>query len=261
MDYKSIIFDSDETSATITLNRPEAMNSFNDQMGEEISSALDQAEKERLLRCLIVTGAGGAFCVGADLKFVLKILESGAPIRGFLEQTRDLMSRLESFPVPVIGAVNGMALAGGLEILLCCDLIVAVESARFGDAHSNFGLIPGGGSTQRLPRRLGISRAKQLMFFGDFYTAQDMERWGLVNRVVPDGGLEEAVGNVKEMLAGKSPLVLRRIKSLVNQGLDMPLEEGLSMEISAMEEHVQSHDMREGVAAFKEKRPPSFQGR
>jgi len=261
MDFKSIIFDMDETSATITLNRPEAMNSINDRVVEEVSSALDQAEKKPLLRCLVLTGAGGAFCVGADLKFVLKVLEGEAPISGFLEQTKALLSKLETFPAPVIGAVNGMALAGGLEILLCCDLIIAVESARFGDAHSNFGLIPGGGSTQRLPRRLGISRAKQLIFFGDFYTAQDMERWGLVNQVVPDGGLEEAVSNVKEMLAGKSPLVLRRIKSLINRGLDMPLEEGLDMEISAMEDHAQSHDMREGVAAFKEKRPPSFQGR
>jgi enoyl-CoA hydratase len=261
VDFESIIFDMDETSATITLNRPEAMNSINDRVVEEISSVLDQAEKEPLLRCLVLTGAGGAFCVGADLKFVLKVLEGEAPISDFLEKTRALLSRLESFPAPVIGAVNGMALAGGLEILLCCDLIIAVESARFGDAHSNFGLIPGGGSTQRLPRRLGISRAKQLMLFGDFYTAQDMERWGLVNQVVPDGELEVAVESIKEILAGKSPLVLRRIKSLVNQGLDMPLEEGLAMEISAMEEHAQSHDMREGVAAFKEKRPPSFQGR
>jgi enoyl-CoA hydratase/carnithine racemase len=99
-----------------------------------------------------------------------------------------------------------------------------------------------------------------MMLFGDFYTAQDMEGWGLVNQVVPDGELEAAVESIKEILAGKSPLVLRRIKSLVNRGLEMPLEEGLDMEISAMEEHAQSHDMREGVAAFKEKRPPSFQG-
>jgi enoyl-CoA hydratase/carnithine racemase len=251
----------DETSATITLNRPEAMNSINDQVAEEISLALDQAEKEPMLRCLVLTGAGGAFCVGADLKFVLQILEGEASVRDFLEQTKSLLSRLESFPAPVIGAVNGMALAGGLEILLCCDLIVAVESARFGDAHSNFGLIPGGGSSQRLPRRVGVNRAKQMIFYGDFYTAQDMERWGLVNQVVPDGELGAAVNGIKEIFAGKSPLVLRHIKSLVNQGLDMPLEEGLSMEISAMEEHAGSHDMREGVAAFKEKRPPSFQGR
>ncbi|RJP28643.1 MAG: enoyl-CoA hydratase/isomerase family protein [Actinobacteria bacterium] len=261
MDFAHIIFEKDDFSATIRLNRPEAMNAINGEVVEEIGKALDLIECEPLMRAAILTGTGNAFCVGADLKFILGELKSKRPLKeGFLGDVGHLLARLESLPVVLIGAVNGIALAGGLELLLCCDLIIAEESAQFGDAHSNYCLIPGGGSSQRLPRRLGENRAKQLLYFGDFYSARLMEQWGLVNEVVPDGGLDEAIGRIVSKLASKSPLVLRRMKSLVNQGRELPLQKGLAIEVETLEEHRNSYDMQEGLRAFKEKRDPIFQG-
>jgi enoyl-CoA hydratase/carnithine racemase len=261
MDYQNIIFEKEEFSATISLNRPEAMNAINGELVQEMEKALDAIEDDPLLRATILTGTGNAFCVGADLKFILGELKQERPLKeGFLGDVSHMLARLESLPVVLIGAVNGIALAGGLELLLCCDLIIAEESAQFGDAHSNYCLIPGGGSTQRLPRRLGDNRAKQLLFFGDFYGARLMEQWGLVNEVVPDGGLDEAISRIVSKLVTKSPLVLRRMKSLVNKGRELPLPEGLEMEIDTLEEHRSSYDMQEGLQAFREKRDPIFLG-
>lgn len=262
MEFETIVYEHSETRATIRLNRPEAMNGINDTLVSEIEAALADAERKPLLRALVLTGTGRAFCVGADLKFILGELMGGGSLRdGFLSDVKRMLDHLEGFPVPVIGAVNGMALAGGLELLVCCDMIVAAQGATFGDAHSNYGLIPGGGATVRLPLRIGVGRAKELLFLGDFHGAADMERWGLVNRVVPDGELEAEVDHMVARLEEKSPLVLRTMKSLVDSARGMPAEEALWMEIEALDRHRLSEDMQEGLLAFKEKRAPVFQGR
>ena len=262
MEFQTILFEMRETSAIIRLNRPKAMNAVNGQMVEEIGLALDEAENEPALRGLVLTGEGKEFCAGADLKFVLSELESGRPLReGFLGNVCRLLTRLEAFPMPTIAAVNGLALAGGLELLLCCDLIVAVESATIGDAHSNYGMIPGGGATQRLPRRLGNSRAKQLLFLGRSYSARDLQQWGLVNMVVPDGELEQSIESIISTLSEKSPLGLRKMKFLVNRGMESTPREGLELELEAFEEYQGSYDIKEGLQAFKEKRSPVFEGR
>jgi enoyl-CoA hydratase/carnithine racemase len=173
----------------------------------------------------------------------------------------DMMTRLERFPRPVIAAVNGLAMAGGLELLLCCDLVIAARSAKLGDAHANFGLLPGGGSSVRLPRKIGPTRAKYLLFTGESVPAEELVAAGLVNEVVEDADLMAATRRLVAKLAVKSPLVLRRMKALVDDGLEQPSAQALRLELLASEVHAQSADLKEGLAAFVEKRQPRFTGR
>ncbi len=215
------------------------------------------------MRALVLTGSGRAFCAGADLKEALDVFgrrDPGATSR-FFATAQQLFQGVARCKKPVIAAVNGIAAAGGLELILGCDLVIAAESARIGDAHINFGLLPGGGSSIRLPRKIGPARAKYLLYTGDFLPAATLEEWGLVNEVVADGELESAVSELVGKLRDKSPLVLRRMKGLVEDGLDVPLEPALRLELAAWEAHGLSDDLLEGLAAFGEKRKPDYTGR
>jgi enoyl-CoA hydratase len=167
---------------------------------------------------------------------------------------------LLSLPKPVIAAVNGVCCGGGLELAMMCDFIVAAASARIGDAHANFGALPGGGATVRLPRIVGVNWARYLMYTGDLYPAAEMAAIGLVNRVVEDSQLESEVQALAEKIASKSPLGLRRMKMLINDGLDMPADLAMKMEKLVSAEHMRSNDAAEGGRAFKEKRKPEFRG-
>ena len=155
---------------------------------------------------------------------------------------------------------RGLALAGGLELVLCCDLVVAAESAKIGDAHANYGLIPGGGGSVRLPRKIGPTRAKYLMYTGEFLDAAALERMGLVNQVVPDAALEETVAALAARLGEKSPLGLKLMKQLTDDGLEQPKDAALRNELMAIAVHSRSQDWAEGLAAFTEKRKPNFTG-
>ena len=180
----------------ITLNRPQAMNSLNDAIVDGINAALDQAEADRGLRAVVLTGTGRAFCAGADLKSVQEMNTTGDPatvLTRFLERVRLMMARLEDVPLPTILGVNGLTLAGGLELLLCCDLVVADATATIGDGHGKFGLIPGGGASVRLPRRIGPSRAKYMMYTAKSFAAPELMQWGLVNEIAPAGQLESTI--------------------------------------------------------------------
>ncbi len=246
----------------ITMNRPRAMNSITPEILKGIGNALDQAAACGDLRAVVLTGTGRAFCAGADLKYVQGQANDGAASTNqFLNAVLATMNRLERFPVPVIAAVNGMALAGGLELVLCCDLVIAARSATLGDAHANYGLLPGGGGSVRLPRKIGPTRAKYLLYTGDFIPAADLLASGLVNAVVDDDELTSAVEALVAKLAAKSPLGLRRMKALVDDGLGQPMESALRLELLASEAHAYSEDMKEGLAAFNEKRRPIFVGR
>jgi enoyl-CoA hydratase len=161
----------------------------------------------------------------------------------------------------VIAAVRGWAMAGGLEIVLCCDLVIAGESARFGDAHANYGLLPGGGSSVRLPRRIGPMRARELMFTGDWFGAAAMKEAGLVTRIVPDTEVETVAGLLAAQLASRSPAGLRRMKSLLLHATERGRDEALAAEQREWALHARSLDLREGLAAFREKRIPHFTGR
>lgn len=245
----------------LTLNRPAAMNSLTPDIVTGIDRALDRADNDDI-RAVVLTGNGRAFCAGADLKFVRSQTggDDGAIAR-FLDSVLVTMNRLEACPRPVIAALNGLTLAGGLELVLCCDLVIAARSAKIGDAHANYGLLPGGGSSVRLPRKIGPTRAKYLLYTGSFVPAEDLLAAGLVNEVVDDADLVPAVERLVAKLADKSPLVLRRMKALVDQGLEQPQASALKLELLASEVHAHSHDMKEGLAAFEEKRKPRFIGR
>lgn len=264
MNYGTLIIDDRETSVWVTLNRPEKMNSISPGMLDDLDHLMAALASRRELRSLVFTGAGRAFCAGADLKAVRELVsgEDGlAANAAFLERLRSVLVTIERFPRPVIAAVNGLALAGGLELVLCCDQVIAAESARLGDAHANYGLVPGGGSSVRLPRKVGPNRAKQLIFSGDFLPAATLADWGLVNRVVADDDLQSATGELVERLAGRSPIGLARMKRMVDDGLEQPLDAALSYELALNALHAGSADRTEGLAAFNEKRRPRFTGR
>ncbi|MBL4919123.1 enoyl-CoA hydratase/isomerase family protein [Szabonella alba] len=246
----------------LVLNRPAALNPIGMAMVRALEDALDALPQTPGQRpaALVITGAGRAFSAGGDLSEMRAAdgdFTSGAPL--FREISR-VLGRLAGLDLPVIAAVNGICVAGGLEIALACDLVVAEETARFGDAHANFGLLPGGGGSVRLPRAVGASRAKEMMMTGAVYDAVTMQQWGLVNRITPAGGLQAGVAALVAELARKSPLGLKRMKSMVDGGLDLALDAALARELDICEAHDASFDRNEGLAAFTQKRPPRFTG-
>lgn len=251
-------------AAWITLNRPDAMNALSDTMCSELMVAIERIEGDPAVRVVVLTGAGRAFCAGADLKGVLEHTgtQSGAddPLMKFLELAAGMMERLRAMPKVTIAALNGLTMAGGLELAMACDLILAAESARIGDAHVNFGVFPGAGGAAVLPRRIGPTAAKYLLFTGDTMPAAELVPLGLVNRVVPDALLLEEVGKLAARIASKSPLVLRRMKQAVADGLEQSQAAALRMERLVLHAHRHSHDLGEGLAAFAGKRKPEFKG-
>lgn len=261
MEYETILLERRGAGAWITLNRPRHMNSISSIMLDELKVAMTECEDDHSVRALVLTGSGNAFCAGADLKGVLASLSDVRPgSKDMIDSFHDVFGFIRRFPKPVIAALNGLTLAGGLELAMCCDLIFAAESAKIGDAHSNFGVVPGGGGAAVLPRRVGLNRAKYLLFSGDFLPAAELERYGLVNRVVPDEDLVREVEKLVEKLAAKSPLSLRRMKEVSNAALDQTQEAALRHEMLNLRQHCRSYDLEEGLKAFAEKRNPEFKG-
>lgn len=264
MSYQTISVADTDTHFAITLDRPDVLNSISPDMIDEINDALDSIGNRKKLTALSITGSGRAFCVGVDLKAAQARMQGddAATVNSdFLDGLRILLRRLESFPVPVIAVVNGLALAGGLEMVLACDLVIAAKSAKLGDAHANYGLVPGGGSSIRLPRKIGPTRAKKMIFTGDFFTADQLKDWGLVNDVVDDEDLQGELAKLVAILSKKSPLGLRRMKQMIDDGQEQSLEAGLRYELSLNALHAGSYDRSEGLAAFNGKRTPQFKGR
>ncbi|CAN5411578.1 enoyl-CoA hydratase/isomerase family protein [soil metagenome] len=259
----SIICERRGKTAWIRLNKPKSLNALTIQMIDAFEQTLAELEDDKTLCAVVVTGTERAFSAGADLK-ELQLRADGAGYESgpnsFVDRLNTFLCRLEEFPLPVIAAVRGWAMAGGLEIVLACDLVIAGESARFGDAHANFGLLPGGGSSVRLPRKVGPMRAREMMFTGDSYTAGDMKLAGLVTTVVNDGAVEDEAGKLADRLALRSPTGLRRMKSLLLQTPEQPKAAGLRMEQLEWALHAMSNDLREGISAFREKRTPQFTG-
>src|SRR5262245_43899052 len=259
----TILFERNGAVAWIRLNRPKAMNALSPETVEELDEAFANVERDESIRVVVVTGTGRAFSAGADLAFAFESLAGGdtAPMTRFLDRVGEVFARISRLGKPVIAAVNGLALAGGLELVMCCDLVVAAESAQVGDAHANYGLLPGAGGAARLPRRIGTQRAKYLLYTGEFVPAMDLVAAGLVNRVVRDGELEREVQALAETISSKSPIGLRRMKEIVDQGAHFSDGAALRLERQMLVEHFRSEDIIEGLAAFRDKRRPEFRGR
>ncbi len=248
----------------ITLSRPTAFNALTPATIAELGRALDVVDADPSLRSVVLTGAGKAFCAGADLKAVLAAGRDGtaeAATMHFLREVGRVFDRLEAAPVPTVAAVNGIAVAGGLELLLCCDIVLAAAGAMLGDGHANFGQIPGGGGTLRLPRRIGAARAKYLMLTGRNLPAQQAADWGLVDEVLPPDELQARAAELAGGFERHSALVLARMKQLVAAGLDSSAAVTLEAELSMSRWHMASHDRNEGLAAFSERRTPVYLGR
>ena len=259
--YTNIVYERRGAGAWIRLNRPDALNALSFGLAREVGDALAKARADDGVRALVFTGNGRAFCAGADLKEVSEMQASAKPgDPDFMDVLGAVFADLRAFPKPVIAAVNGLALAGGMELVMACDLVFAAESARIGDAHSNFGVFPGAGGAAIMPRRIGLNRAKWLLFTGEHLSAREMMDMGLVNRVTADGELETSVEAFVEKLAGKSPAVLRRMKEVANRSLDQTQQAALTDELLNLRDHTRSYDMQEGLAAFREKRKPVFKG-
>jgi len=259
-----VVVDLTGAVARITLNRPQALNAITPEMVQGIGVALDRCEDERGVRVVVLRGSGRAFCVGADLK--------GAAARGaadiggrtatdvFMAAFNDLLNRIAAFPGPVIAAINGMTMGAGLELALAADFIVASSAARIGDGHARFGLLPGGGASARLPRRVGEAAAKWMFFTGDFQSNEDLLRWGLLQALFAEERFDEEVERLCGTIAGRSPLGLRRLKDLVNNSRCRSLPEALAAEQAMLRLHMTSSDRAEGLAAFAGKRRPVFTG-
>lgn len=228
MDFKYIVVERENGIAWLKLNRPSVLNALNKGMVSEMLVALEELEKDPLVRVIILKGNGRAFCAGADLEEY--------PLGGGIGEDLGfcgLWEKIEYLEKPVIAAVHGYAITGGFLLSYCCDLVIAAENTKFGDTHAKFGLIPTGGETQRLPRRIGLMKAKELMFTSEMIDARQAEKMGLVNKVVPDDKLDEAAIELAKKIANNSAKSIKVLKSLINRGMEVDYATGLRMEAVA----------------------------
>ncbi len=245
--------------ATIAFNRPEKLNPLDWECVKELHARLQELARDPGLRVVVVTGRGRAFSAGGDLESYIDLYRRADDFRRYLQDFHALMELIERSPLIVIAAVNGACVAGGLELMLACDLVIASAEAKIGDGHLNFGQLPGGGGSQRLPRAIGALRAKELMLSGRLLDGSEAERIGLVSRAVPAAELEAATEALVAELLAKSPAGLKGAKHLINEGLRGTLEAGLEMERDYVHDYATTcADATEGLLAFKEKRAPRF---
>jgi enoyl-CoA hydratase len=255
MAYQNIIFEKEENIAIITFNRPDAMNALNNQTRAEFAAAIAEVAADNEIKVLILTGSGKAFVAGSDIK---EFSQTTPYVAHNINRLGEMVEKLEK---PVIAAVNGFCLGGGCEIAMGCDIIIASEKAKFGQTEINIGIIPGGGGTQRLPRLIGICRAKELIYTGDIIGAEEALRLGLVNRVVPVDQLMPVAKELAKKIATKSSAALKLAKTAINRGMQTNLESGLKYEYELYSLALSLEDRVEGVNAFLEKRTPKFVGR
>jgi enoyl-CoA hydratase len=260
MEFKHIIYEKSEGIATVTLNRPGALNAFSREVVEEILQALEDVRNDENVRVVVLTGAGEkAFSAGADIKSMsgMTVLKA----RELSLMGEKLCLALENFEKPVIAALNGYALGGGLEVAMSCDLCIASENARMGQTEINIGLIPGWGGTQRLTRLIGRTKAKELVFTGRMIDAKTAEQLGIINMAVPPDKFKETVRQFALELASKAPVAVRVAKALINKGADIGLDSAVALEREGFGVVASTDDLKEGVSAFTEKRKPIFKGK
>ncbi len=263
MEFRSILYKKEGGKATITLNRPRALNALNGEIIDELLSALKQAGEDPEVKVLILTGAGRAFCFGADVSAFN--LSPDDPTRQatllLLEKAQEIIRLLTGLPKPTIAALNGFATGLGLDLALACDLRIAAERAKLAEAFISMGLVPDGGGTFLLPRLVGLAKAAEMIFTGGALSSNEAERIGLINRVVPAEELAKAAEELADKLVNGPSLALGLAKHALWKNLQGDLDSAMKLEAQSQKICLASEDHREAVQAFLEKRTPVFQGK
>lgn len=255
----TVLYEVKNGVATITLNRPQSLNSMNDALIDGLHDALDCVEKDDKVRCAVLTGNGKAFCAGGDLPF-LNSIASAAARRKFIAKVGAVAKRITVIEKPFIAMVNGVAAGAGVNLMLACDLVYAVDKARFAQSFAKVGLIPDCGGLYFLPKAVGLHKAKELMFTADLIGAKEAAALGMLNHVCSEDKLAEDVYAMAQCLAVSAPLSIGLIKKYLNN-TSLGLDEILAAEESTQALLMDTEDCREGIAAFKEKRNPVFTGK
>ena len=262
MDYETITLEREAGVATMTLNRPEKMNAMNDKLADELVAAISEINQDDAVRAVIITGAGRAFCAGGDLNLpVFKMAGRPAEIKQFLQKANAIPLGLRSLAKPVIAAVNGIAVGFGHSLVLACDIIIASEEAKFGQAWVNIGYHPDTGSSYFLPRLVGPAKACELIFTGKMIDAREAEKIGMVNQVVPSDALMDTARELALKLASGPSVAIGLAKSCIYHGLQMSMEQALDYELESAIITFHTEDQQEGLKAFFEKRQPKFKGK
>lgn len=237
--------------ATVVLDRPDAMNAVNLALASELEQAVLAAGADPDVRVVVIRGEGGNFCAGGDFAEVQRLRAEGtAALRSLFEAFRAACSAVEGAPQPVVAVVEGVAMAGGFELMQACDVVLVRDDARLSDNHANFGMVPGGGGSQRLPRLVGRQRALGLLLSGERLSGAEAVAWGLAHRSFSAGAFDDGVAEFVQRIAGRRTDALRTIKRLVREGLRMDLESGLDLELDAVVEHIAGEAGDTSVSAF-----------
>jgi enoyl-CoA hydratase/carnithine racemase len=261
MKYQTLILTKENGIATIILNRPEVLNALNAKLSEELELAIEEVRKDNAVRVLVITGAGRGFCAGGDMK--------GLPIKpgdvvattAALEQLHRVLLSVRQLEKPVIASVNGVAVGGGCDLALMCDIRIASEDAKFGEAYVRVGGTADSGGTYLLPHLIGTAKACELLFTGDMIDAKEAERIGLVNKVVPADKLESTTRELAAKLAKGPSIAIGMMKTAIYRSLTQDIESALRYVVCMTSLCLQTEDAKEGIAAFAEKRPPVFRGK
>jgi enoyl-CoA hydratase len=253
----TVLLEREEPIAVVRLNRPEALNALSNQLMSELVGALENLDDDEAVRCIVIAGDEKAFASGADIGE----LSDPTPLELYFGGRIDKWDAIRSVRTPIVAAVSGYCLGGGCELAMACDLIVASETAQFGQPETNLGVMPGAGGTQRLTRAIGKSKAMDVILTGRFLAAREAEAAGLVARVVAAEAWLDEAKRIARTIAAKSPVGVRLAKEAVNQAFETNLRAGLDAERKAFHLALSSEDAQEGMKAFLEKRPPDFKGK
>lgn len=260
MELKNLLVSKRDSHAIVTVNRPDKLNALNNETIAELEQVMQELNKEKSVRCIILTGAGEkAFVAGADISQVADLNETSG--KEFALRGQNVFRHIELMHKPVIAAVNGFALGGGCELAMACHVRIASTKAKFGQPEINLGIIPGYGGTQRFPRLIGLSNALYLLLTGEMIDAARAYQLGLVSEVLEAEKLMERAEALASLLAGKAPLAARYILQAVYRGADTDMDKALNIEANCFGKVCATDDMQEGTAAFLEKRKPEFKGK
>ncbi|GAB6181909.1 short-chain-enoyl-CoA hydratase [Desulfotomaculum defluvii] len=258
MELNTLLYEKDSGIGVITLNRPKTLNALNDELIKELSILIDNISEDDEVQAVIISGGDKVFAAGGDIAFML----NAGPLMAeeFIEAIRKTVDKIDHLDKPVIAAVNGLALGGGCELALACDIRIAAEGATFGQPEINLGIIPGAGGTQRLTRTVGPGWAKHMVMTGMLIDTDTAFKIGLITKIVPKDQLMNEAKKIAKVLATKSPIAMKEAKRCINYGMNVDLPSGLTHEMKSWVFLFSTEDQKEGMKAFLEKRKPMFKG-